>query len=72
MRVKVGNQKAARYTILDGHCEGCAFYSKSLLFCVSMMNCSINGLFYQPGTSEDIFKLWKSVLIIKMLYKNLY
>lgn len=58
MRVKVGNQKAARYTILYGHrCEGCAFYSKSLLFCVSTMNCSIDGLFYQPGTLEDIFKL---------------
>ena len=57
MRVKVGNQKAVRYMILDGHCERCAFYSKSLHFCVSMMNCGIDGLFSQLGTSEDIFKL---------------
>lgn len=56
MIVKVGNQKAARYVILDGHCQNCAFYSKSLMFCVSM-DCSIDGLFYQTGTSEDIFKL---------------
>jgi hypothetical protein len=56
MRVKVGNQKAARYMIDDGECENCAFYSKSLMFCVSM-DCAINGLFYQTGTLEDIFKL---------------
>jgi hypothetical protein len=56
MRVKVGNQKAAQYMILDGHCQKCAFYSKSLVFCV-FMNCAINGAFYQTGTSEDIFKL---------------
>ena len=56
MRVKVGNQKAARYVILEGHCRTCAFHSKSLYFCRSM-NCSIDGLFYQPGTLEDIFKL---------------
>ena len=56
MRVKVGNQKAARYVILDGYCQNCAFYSKSLPFCVSM-NCAINGAFYQTGALEDIFKL---------------
>jgi hypothetical protein len=56
MRVKVGNQKAARYMIGAGHCQNCAFYSKSLIFCVSM-DCAINGLFYQTGTLEDIFKL---------------
>lgn len=56
MRVKVGNQKAARYIIHDGHCQSCAFYSKLLIFCISV-NCAINGLFYQPGTLEDIFKL---------------
>ena len=56
MRVKVGNQKAAQYVILNGHCQSCAFYSKSLSFCVSM-NCAINGSFYQTGVSEDIFKL---------------
>ena len=26
MRVKVGNQKAARYMIGDGECEKCVFY----------------------------------------------
>lgn len=57
MRVKIGNQKAVRYMIGDGHCQNCAFYSKSLMFCVSM-DCTINGLFYQTGTLEDIFKLW--------------
>ena len=57
MRVKIGNQKAARYMIHDGHCQNCAFYSKSLIFCM-YMDCAINGLFYQPGTLEDIFKLW--------------
>ena len=56
MRVKIGNQKAARYMIHDGHCQNCAFYSKSLLFCVSM-GCCINGLFDQTGILEDIFKL---------------
>ncbi len=56
MRVKVGNQKAAQYMICEGHCQKCAFYSKSLMFCVSM-DCAINGLFYQSGTLEDIFKL---------------
>jgi hypothetical protein len=56
MKVKVGRQKAARYVILDGHCNKCAFRSKSLYFCISM-NCAINGAFYQTGTSEDIFKL---------------
>lgn len=54
MRVKVGNQKAARYTIGDGECEKCAFYSKSVLFCISM-NCDINGSFDRTGTLEDIF-----------------
>lgn len=56
MRVKVGNQKAAQYMILDGHCQNCAFYSKSLSFCVSM-NCAINGSFDRTETLEDIFKL---------------
>lgn len=56
MRVKVGNQKAARYVILNGHCQSCAFYLKSLSFCVSM-NCAINGSFDRIGTSEDIFTL---------------
>lgn len=56
MRVKVGNQEAARYMICEGRCQECAFYSKSLLFCVSM-NCDINGCFYQTGTLEDIFYL---------------
>lgn len=56
MRVKVGNQKAAQYVIFDGHCNNCAFYSKSLPFCISL-NCAINGAFYQTGTSEDIFTL---------------
>jgi hypothetical protein len=57
MRVKVGNQKAARYVILNGQCQSCAFYSKSLSFCVSMVDCAINGSFAQTGTLEDIFKL---------------
>jgi hypothetical protein len=56
MRVKVGNQKAARYIIHDGHCQSCAFYSKPLIFCISM-NCSVDELFDQTGTLEDIFKL---------------
>ena len=56
MRVKVGKQKAARYVILEGHCQSCAFYSKSLSFCISM-NCAINGSFDRTGTLEDIFKL---------------
>ena len=56
MRVKIGNQKAARYIIHDGHCQNCAFYSKSLIFCM-YMDCAINGLFNQTGTLEDIFKL---------------
>ena len=56
MIVKVGNQEAARYMICGGHCQTCAFYSKSLIFCM-YMDCAINGLFYQPGTLEDIFKL---------------
>lgn len=56
MRVKVGNQKAARYVILGDYCQNCAFYSKSLSFCV-FMNCAINGSFSQTGTLEDIFKL---------------
>jgi hypothetical protein len=30
------------------------------MFCVSM-DCAINGLFYQTGTLEDIFKLWNFV-----------
>lgn len=56
MRVKIGNQKAARYMIGDGECEKCVFYSKSLIFCISM-NCYINGSFDRTGTLEDIFKL---------------
>ena len=56
MRVKVGNQKTARYILFGNHCQACAFYTKSLDFCVSM-NCSIDGLFVQTGISEDIFKL---------------
>jgi hypothetical protein len=27
------------------------------------MDCAINGLFYQTGTLEDIFKLWNFVKI---------
>jgi hypothetical protein len=30
-----------------------------LSFCVSMVDCAINGSFAQTGTLEDIFKLWK-------------
>lgn len=56
MRVKVGNQKAAQYVICEGHCQKCAFYSKPLIFCTSI-GCAKNGLFYQTGTLEDIFKL---------------
>lgn len=56
MRVKLGKQKSCKYVICEGHCQKCAFYSKSLIFCVSM-NCDINGFFDQTGTSEDIFKL---------------
>lgn len=57
MRVKLGNQKAARYVkVFGGYCQQCTFYSESLSFCVSM-NCAINGSFYRIGTSEDIFKL---------------
>lgn len=56
MRVKVGNQKAARYMIGDGECEKCVFYLKSLRFCLSM-NCDIYGGFHQTETLEDIFKL---------------
>jgi hypothetical protein len=36
-----------------------------LLFCVSM-NCDINGCFYQTGTLEDIFYLWKFVKITRI------
>lgn len=56
MKVKVGNQKAARYVICKGSCQKCIFYSEALSFCASM-NCDINGLFCQTGTLEDIFKL---------------
>ena len=56
MRVKVGNQKTARYIVFEGSCLACVFYSESLNFCVSM-NCDINGRFDQTGTSEDIFEL---------------
>lgn len=56
MRIKVKNQKAARYVIGDGHCQNCVFYSESLMFCVSM-DCAINGLFDQTEVLEDIFKL---------------
>lgn len=56
MRVKVGNRKAARYMICDGYCKDCAFYSKSLMFCI-FMDCRADGLFDQTGILEDIFKL---------------
>lgn len=56
MRVKVGNQTAARYVILEGSCQKCIFYSESLDFC-AFMNCDINGRFDQTGILEDIFKL---------------
>ena len=56
MRVKVGNQKAARYMMGDGKCEKCIFYLESLQFCL-FTKCSIYGVFHQTGTLEDIFHL---------------
>lgn len=56
MRVKVGNQKAARYIMGDGECEKCVFYLKSLRFCLSM-KCDTYRVFHQTETLEDIFKL---------------
>lgn len=56
MRVKVGNQKAARHTIGDDECEKCVFYLESLWLCRSM-KCGTHGVFCQSGTLEDIFKL---------------
>jgi hypothetical protein len=56
MRVKVGNQKAARYMILQGSCHKCVFESMPLSFCMRM-RCDIVGRFDQTGISEDIFKL---------------
>lgn len=56
MKVKIGNKKAARYTILEDSCQKCVFNSESLSFCISM-RCAIIGRFDQTGISEDIFKL---------------
>lgn len=44
MKVKVGNQKAARYMMGDDECKKCVFYSKSLRLCL-FMNCDTYGVF---------------------------
>ena len=56
MRVKVGNNKAARRTLHSYNCCRCPFDSRSIVFCIKI-SCDEDVGFDDLDVSEDIFKV---------------
>jgi hypothetical protein len=56
MRVKVGNQNAARRTLHSYDCVKCPFSRQSVVFCIKVY-CNEDSGFDDVKVSEDIFKL---------------